>query len=71
MENFLLNSGFNNEKDLIFIKEMYKTFLKLYSWRIDGDYEKIVISKENLEEAIEKAEMFINDLKKIQLRINL
>ncbi|MCL2155796.1 MAG: HEPN domain-containing protein [Leptospirales bacterium] len=64
LEYFLLNNGFNSQDDLIFIKEMHSTFIKLYDWRRQADYEKAVITKRNLEEAIEKAEMFINKLKK-------
>jgi len=64
LEYFLLNNGFNEQDDLIFIKEMYSTFRKLYSWRIDGDYEKIAISKKDLKDAIKLAEIFINKLKK-------
>ena len=64
LEYFLLNSGFNAEEDLIFIKRMRSTFKRLYNWRLKGDYKKIVISKKNMQEAIEIAEMFINELKK-------
>ena len=61
---FLLNNGFNAEEDLIFIKKMYKTFRKLYHWRIEGDYKEAAISKKSLKDAITRAEMFINELKK-------
>jgi len=64
LEYFLLNNGFNGQDDLRFIKEMYSTYRKLYAWRIDGDYEKTVISKKSLKNAIERAEIFINKLKK-------
>ena len=61
---FLLNSGFNSQDDLKFIDDMYSTFNKLYNLRREGDYEEIVISKKNLKNAIEIAEMFINKLKR-------
>jgi len=64
LEYFLQISGFNSKDDLRFIKRMNSTFEKLYNWRIEGDYKKTVITKENLEEAIERAEKFINELKK-------
>jgi len=64
LEYFLLNNGFNNQDDLRFIKKMYSTYRKLYSWRISGDYKKTVISKKDLKDAIELAEIFINKLKK-------
>ena len=68
LESFLLNNGFNKQGDLIFIKEMYATFKKLYLWRIQADYKEIVISKKNLEEAVERAEMLIYKLKKYNRR---
>jgi len=43
---------------------VYSTYRKLYAWRIDGDYEKTSISKKDLKDAIELAEIFINELKK-------
>ena len=64
LEYFLRTNGFNNETDLIFISKMRSIFRRLYYLRLDGDYEKTAISKENLEEAIEKAEVFLNNLKK-------
>ena len=64
LEYFLLNSGFNNEKDLIFIKRMRSTFRRLYNWRVEGDYQDTVISKKNLNRAIKGVEKFINELKK-------
>ena len=67
LEYFLRANGFNSQEDLIFIDDMYKTFNKLYNLRLKGDYEEIIINKENLEEAIERAEMFINELKKYNL----
>ena len=67
LEYFLLTNEFKGEGDLKFIDDMHKTFNKLYKWRLEGDYEGIVISKGNLEEAIERAEMFINELKKYNL----
>ena len=48
----------------MFIGEIYITFNKLYNLRINGDYKKIVISKKSLKYAIERAEIFINELKK-------
>ena len=71
LEHFLLTNGFNSKDDLKFIDDMHSTFLKLYSWRLQGDYEKIIIYKVNLKKAIERAEILISELKKIQLRINL
>ena len=71
LEHFLLNNGFNSQDDLKFIDDMHSTFLKLYSWRIEGDYKEIVISEENLQEAIKRAEILINELKKYVRRINL
>ena len=68
LEHFLRTNGFNEQDDLIFIKEMRPTFKKLYTWRRQGDYEKIVISKDNMEEAIKRAEMFINELKKYNIQ---
>ena len=65
---FLLNNGFNKQDDLVFINEMSTAFKKLYKWRIQADYEDGVISKKNLGEAIERAEMFINKLKKYDRR---
>ena len=64
LKYFLLNNGFNNQDDLIFIKEMCATFNKLHRWRILADYKDAFISKKYLEEAITGAEMFINNLKK-------
>ena len=64
LEYFLRTNGFNCQEDLIFIKEMYSTFNKLYDWRREGDYTETVINKEDLDDAIERAEMFINKLKK-------
>ena len=69
LERFLLNNGFNKPDDLIFIKEMYATFKKLYNWRMQADYKEVVISKKNLEEAIERAEMLIYKLKKYNRRV--
>ena len=67
LEFFLLNNGFNSKNDLIFMRRMYTTFLKLYKWRLKGDYKDIVITKKNLEEAIKRAENFIDELKKYDL----
>ena len=64
LKYFLLNNGFNNQDDLVFIKEMNATFQKLHNWRILADYEQDVINKKDLEEAIKNAAMFINKLKK-------
>ena len=64
LEYFLLNSGFNTEEDLYFIKEMDSTFQSLYNWRIIGDYKEEAISKKRLKKAIARAEMFIHKLKK-------
>ena len=64
LESFLLNKRFNKQEDLIFIKEMYATFAKLYNLRILADYEIDIINKKDLEKAIKRAEMFINKLKK-------
>jgi len=64
LKYFLLNNGFNNQDDLIFIKEMYEAFNKLYNLRILADYEDACISKKYLEETIISAEMFIRKLKK-------
>jgi len=64
LEYYLLKNGFNSEDDLIFIEEMNSTFKKLYYWRLQSDYEETVISKKDLEYAIEKAKLFINKLKK-------
>ena len=61
---FLLNNGFNNKDDLIFIKKMRSTFNELYNLRLEGDYEKTVISKKSLKKAIKRAEKFIDELKK-------
>ena len=72
LKYFLLNNGFDNQDDLIFIKEMCATFNKLYNLRILADYEDVCISKKYLEESIIRAEMFINKLKKYnRLRRNL
>ena len=43
---------------------MYATFHKLYNLRIEGDYRETVIGKESLKDAIERAEVSINGLKK-------
>ena len=64
LAHFLRINGFNSQDDLRFIDEIYITFNRLYNWRLKGDYEKIVISKKNLKDAIELAEIFINELKK-------
>jgi uncharacterized protein (UPF0332 family) len=64
LKYFLLNNGFNNQDDLIFIKEMNATFQRLYNWRLLADYEDEFISKKYLKKAIVNAEMFINKLKK-------
>jgi len=64
LEYFLRTNGFNSKDDLIFIMRVRSTFYKLYNWRIEGDYNETVITKENLEDAIESAEKFINGLKK-------
>ena len=64
LKYFLLNNRFNNQDDLIFIKEMYATFYKLHNLRLLADYEDACISKKYLEESITSAEMFINKLKK-------
>jgi len=69
LEYFLLNSGFNAEEDLIFIKKMYKTFHRLYNWRTEGDYKEAVISKKSLKKAIKSAGMFINELKKYNSQV--
>ena len=64
---FLRTSGFNSQEDLKFIDDSYTTFNRLYKWRLEGDYEEIVISKEVLGEAIERAEIFIDKLKKYNI----
>ena len=61
---FLQINGFNSKDDLIFINKMRLTFNKLYNWRLQGDYEKIVICEKTLKKAIERAEIFIDELKK-------
>ena len=67
LEYFLLNNKFNVQENLIFIKEMHSTFKRLYNWRLKGDYENFVVSKGYLIESIERAEMFINELKKYRI----
>jgi len=64
LEYFLRTKGFNEQDDLIFIREIRPTFRELYNLRIKGDYKEAVISKIILKDAIERAEMFINELKK-------
>ena len=64
LEYFLRTNGFNSKADLIFIMKMRSTFWKLYEWRRHGDYKETIISKEDLEDAIEIAEEFIDGLKK-------
>ena len=64
LKYFLVNNGFNSQDDLIFIKEIYPTFHRLYYWRLQGDYEETVINKKNLKKIIKRAERFINKLKK-------
>ena len=64
LEYFLLNNGFNSQDDLKFIDDMRSTFEKLYNWRRQGDYHKTVIFKIILKDAIERAEIFLNELKK-------
>ena len=71
LEYFLLNNGFNNQDDLKFIDDLHPTFRQLYSWRIKGDYREAVIRKKDLKDAIVKAEMFINELKKYEYEVNL
>jgi len=68
LKYFLFNNGFNEQDDLIFINEMSTAFKKLYRWRIQADYKDGIISKKNLGEAIERAEMFIIKLKKYDRR---
>ena len=64
LEHFLRTNGFLEQDDLIFIKETHQTFKKLYNWRLKGDYYEAVIYRQILKNAIERAEMFINNLKK-------
>jgi uncharacterized protein (UPF0332 family) len=65
LETFLKYKGFNsNNNDLLFIKKIRTNFRKLYSLRLEGDYEGSVIRKKDLKKAINRAEMFINELKK-------
>jgi len=64
LEYFLRTNGFNSQDDLKFIKEMYSTFIKLYEWRLKGDYEEEIIYKIYLNAAIKRAEKFIDELKK-------
>ena len=39
-------------------------FRQLYNLRLKGDYKETFIIKKDLKKAIERAEMFINELKK-------
>jgi len=64
LEYFLLTNGFNSKDDLKFIDDMHSTFPTLYFWRIKGDYREDVIKKKDLKKSIERAEIFINKLKK-------
>jgi len=64
LKYFLRTNGFNSQDDLRFINEMLSTFNKLYDWRIHGDYKEKIIYKIYLKAAIERAERFINELKK-------
>ena len=64
LEYFLKDNGFNSREDLIFIKKMHSIFRQLYNLRLKGDYKETFIRKKDLKKAIERAEMFINELKK-------
>jgi len=64
LKYYLQTKGFNSLDDLRFIKDINRTFQKLYDWRVWGDYEETAISKKDLKIAIKRAERFINELKK-------